>query len=410
VESIWDVATRKRICVLQNPVEPWWQRTFSLDGKTLYARSENGPVCAWDADSGKRQPAFDKQVRKTGPLVLSPDGRRLAVGDQRIQLDERGEITVFDLTTHRELRRFQPPEAKRLTSLAFSADGNYLAAAGGWGTWTGDGGPGFITLWDVRTAEERLVRTDLAEGVTALAVARDGRSLATASPGDAVSLWEVSTGRERHRFVGHESGISEVAFSPGDKYLASLGADAPIFVWDIEGRDGKPPSAVAFSAGEASGLWNALDAADASMAFRAMRQLLLRPGPAVALLRARLQPVPDTSEPVIRQRIRDLDSDAFAERERAVADLQVAVDRAAPLLRKALENKPSAEAKRQVEHILESARPGAPIQRRQGRAVEVAERLATADARALLETWSAGAEGALLTREARAAVARLKAR
>jgi hypothetical protein len=325
-------------------------------------------------------------------------------------LDERGEITVFDLTTHRELRHFQPPEAKRLTSLAFSADGNYLAAAGGWGTWTGYGGPGFMTFWDVRTGEERFVRTDLAEAVTALAVARDGRSLATASARGAVSLWEVSTGRERHRFVGHENDISEVAFSPGDKYLASLGADAPIFVWDIEGRDGKPPSAVAFSAGEASELWKALDDTDASVAFTAMRRLLLRPSPAVTVLRDRLRPATTLNEATVRQNLRDLDSDTFAVREKAVAELSAVADMAAPLLRKALENKPSAEAKRQIEHILESARPGAPIQRRQGRAVEVAERLATADARALLETWSAGAGGAILTREARAAVARLKTR
>jgi hypothetical protein len=70
----------------------------------------------------------------------------------------------------------------------------------------------------------------------------------------------------------------------------------------------------------------------------------------------------------------------------------------------------SAEVKRRVEHVLESADRLTPELLRQMRAVEVLEHLDTPEARELLARLAGGADGALQTREAQAALARLKAR
>jgi hypothetical protein len=111
--------------------------------------------------------------------------------------------------------------------------------------------------------------------------------------------------------------------------------------------------------------------------------------------------------------LRDLDSDQFAERERATRRLVELGRPAEGALRKALEGKLSAEARRRVRGILQQIEkappPQAPLVARLAvlRAVELLERLDTAEARAILEEWSAGPADTALAREAKAALGRL---
>jgi hypothetical protein len=264
-----------------------------------------------------------------------------------------------------------------------------------------------LGVWDVATGAEMSVRSSPKGELTSVAYSADGRLLVTGGRDKALRLWEVATGQERHCFTGHESEPWRVAFSPDGKFVASSGPDAPVFVWDVEGCYGKPPLATPFPEREAKNLWDALDGPDASAAFAAMRQLLARPAPAVALLRQRLRPAPVTDAKALQRLVDELDADDFATREKASKDLEALADRAAPVLRKALAGNPAAETKRRIEHALTAAAPAAPERRREVRAVEVLERLGTAGARELLESLGGGDKEALLTNEARSAAQRL---
>jgi hypothetical protein len=130
----------------------------------------------------------------------------------------------------------------------------------------------------------------------------------------------------------------------------------------------------------------------------------------VELLRQRLRPAPAVDEKAVRGLLRELEADDFAARKKAAAELEAVADRAEPVLRKVLAENPSAETKRQIEHVLELARPSAPQRRREARAVEVLERLGTPEARELLAALAGGDKESFLTREARAAVGRLRGR
>jgi hypothetical protein len=108
----------------------------------------------------------------------------------------------------------------------------------------------------------------------------------------------------------------------------------------------------------------------------------------------------------------DLDSEQFAKREEAMKNLEALGDLAKPALRKMLENPPSAEVRRRIEKLLakqneqvlsSSALHGV-------RAVEVLEHIATPEARELLQKLAAGASEARLTREAKAALERVRSR
>lgn len=82
------------------------------------------------------------------------------------------------------------------------------------------------------------------------------------------------------------------------------------------------------------------------------------------------------------------------------------------LLRKALANKPSAEARRRLEALLTRMPKPLPTGEtlRQLRAPEVLELIGTPEARRVLQTLAQGAREAHLTEEARAALDRLAKR
>jgi len=398
--AVWDNASGKLLWVL--PENSGWLRpAFSPDGRILYSADRNGPVRGWDASTGKELAAFDTGHRSVRRIAVSPDGHWLAAVDELQPPKGGSEIVVWDRAGSGAPRRFLPRrEGMKIGSLFFSADGSRLAAVGG----------GFVGVWEVASGEEKFVRPAPAGQIYCVDYSADGRLLVTDGGDNSIRLWEVATGQERHRFTGHDVAPYRVAFSPDGKFVVSSGFDAPVYIWDVEGCYGKLPLATSFTESEAKGLWDALDGADASAAFDAMRQLLARPAPTVALLRQRLRPVPVTDAKALRRLLDELDADSFEARENASKDLEVLADRAAPVLRKALAGNPSVETKRRIAHILEAAAPGAPERRREVRAVEVLERLGTAGARALLESLAHGDKDALLTSEASAAAKRLNLR
>jgi hypothetical protein len=83
-----------------------------------------------------------------------------------------------------------------------------------------------------------------------------------------------------------------------------------------------------------------------------------------------------------------------------------------PALEKVLASEPDLPTRQRVEELLQKL-AGLPLpaeQARLVRAVEVLEHIGTAQAREVLRTLAAGAPGALLTREAQGALARLAGR
>ncbi len=407
--AVWDTASGKELCVLPAPVSGWTMRAFSPDGRVLYTGAWQGPVRAWDVDTGKERPAFDKEQRVTRSLVVSPDGRWLAAADHpQAAGGARAEVAAWDLTTGRLAHRLRPrPESARAWGLAFSPDGTRLAAVGG-DAYRRSGGPaGFLLVWDLRTGREEVARTGLDELLMTAAFSADGRTLVTGGDVRRLALWELATGQERHRFAGHERGLHSVAFSPDGRLVAAASADAPLFVWDVTGCYGRPPSAAPFAREEEDRLWQVLAGAEGTAAFQALRRLLARPGPAVALLAARLHPAATVDDKVLRRQLSDLDAADFAARRAAAAELAKVADQAEPLLRQALRQSPSAEAKRQIEALLNGLATLSPERLREVRAVEALEHVGTPEARKLLEALAGGAASARLTREAKEALRRL---
>jgi hypothetical protein len=114
----------------------------------------------------------------------------------------------------------------------------------------------------------------------------------------------------------------------------------------------------------------------------------------------------------ISQWIADLDNDEFAVRERADKELLKAGNQAKALMQDALEANPSLEQKRRLQRILQVLSKGGvdPETLLTVRGVMVVEQIGSPKAQELLREWAKGAAEARLTREAKAALERLKKR
>jgi hypothetical protein len=156
--------------------------------------------------------------------------------------------------------------------------------------------------------------------------------------------------------------------------------------------------------------WVALAGADAEAAADAIGYLAGAPAAdqqTVPFLRKHLKAAlaPDLKR--LRSLIAELESDEFAVREKAQRELERMGEDAVPALRKALDSKPSAEARRRMESVLEKPRTLPPGTLQAIRAVEVLENISTPGARRLLESLAEGAPEARLTQQAKASLERL---
>src|SRR5262249_17398829 len=129
----------------------------------------------------------------------------------------------------------------------------------------------------------------------------------------------------------------------------------------------------------------------------------------VPFFREQLRPVGAVSEERVTRLIADLQEKQFAVRSRAFKELDQLDHLAEPALRRALAGRPSLEARRRMELLLEEWQEPtrSPDRLRVLRALLVLEYIGSADARQLLRELAAGVLEAWLTQQARASLERL---
>lgn len=241
----------------------------------------------------------------------------------------------------------------------------------------------------------------------------DGRLLAAAYDPHTVVLWEVASGRPIRTWPGHGYGwLRQMVFSADSRRLATVSSDGTALVWDVIGRspDGRLP-ARKLSDADTAQAWRDLADADAARAYRALWSLVADPERALPLLREHLRPAPGIDRQLARL-LADLDSGEFPVREQAMSEIRKRGERVRPALQATLKDKPSLELRRRVQGLLDELGTETlpPERLRDLRAVAVLEQLGSDEAQKLLAVVAAGAPAARLTREAKAALARLRSK
>lgn len=150
--------------------------------------------------------ALPKFAAKVTELAFSPDGRWLAVG-------QKNEVALIDVAT-REVKERIAGQFGQVQALAYSPDGQRLAL-GGYQT---------LEVWDA--ADRKLIRR--LEGhrgeVTDLAFSPDGQRLVSVSDDETARLWDVANGTVTV-LAGHQYPIHGVAWSADGQRIATAAGD-----------------------------------------------------------------------------------------------------------------------------------------------------------------------------------------
>jgi RNA polymerase sigma factor (sigma-70 family) len=319
----WDSITGRELAVIGTHPEPVYDLAISPDGRFLVSSSiEGSAVRLTDLTAIQNPPRplpINPGSRGRG-LAFSPNGR-LVFSSGKISevetgrevaslLDELGKpfhpwawacftpdgtglvasnghkIWLWDVTGGKPVRKLGEP-GRQIMSVAVSPDGRFLLV----------GVDNAARLWHLSTGRE--VKTNMRHDASYVVAAfsPDGRLIVSGCGYDmkhddpSVRVWEVASGQEVRRFVGHRAGVYSVAFFPDGRRLASAAADAMAMVWDLSlPADGPAQTADPSTPMGLEKLWADL-AGDAATAYRAIWRMSANGEQAVPFLAERLQPI-----------------------------------------------------------------------------------------------------------------------
>jgi WD40 repeat protein len=200
---------------------------FLSPSRPQSAAFDVGELAVWDAATGRETLTLHGLAGGVQSVAFSPDGARIAFGDCAAA------VSVRDAATGREVfrRTAEPNSSFRVLGVAFSPDGQILAAAHGW--FHHPASQGYCQLLNAETGDLVAAMPGPPGGAQGLAFSPDGARLALSGLG-VVELWDVAARTKERTFRGHTGMVYGVAFSPDGRRLASAGDDDTVRVWDAE--------------------------------------------------------------------------------------------------------------------------------------------------------------------------------
>jgi WD40 repeat protein len=234
--TVWDYRRRVKLATLPGEVGPV---AFSPDGRTLAIGDVQGTkIGLWDVATGSmvttlavpRTPGASFPNANGGAAIAFSPGGRFLVADSTLtpRLPAVGLVTVvWDLKLHKIVAQLQGGHSRGIFSLAFSPDGQVVAAG------THDAS---VVLYSLATG--RPLGVLHADGdVFGLAFSKNGRTLVSADGGGHVIIWDTARHARLATLTGHTAAVSSVTLSPDGRTIASGGADGRVILWDVQGTN-----------------------------------------------------------------------------------------------------------------------------------------------------------------------------
>jgi WD40 repeat protein len=231
---LWRVADGRPAGVLGGHGGTVWSVAWSADGQWLASAGEDKLIRIWRARDLSLARVLRGHELNIWSIRFSPDSRLLASASF-----DRG-IRLWDVATGRLVRRLAGHD-QAVVSVAFSPDGTLLASGGDDST---------VRLWRVADGAALRTLTGGSDHVYAVAFSPDGRWLASGgrarsgfwtawhqltgggAKGPAVRLWRVGDGAQQ-AVLEHSDDVMALAFARDGTLLATASADGSNALWRL---------------------------------------------------------------------------------------------------------------------------------------------------------------------------------
>jgi WD40 repeat protein len=206
--KVWEALTGKERPGPKNIPGTVVRLVISADGKRLAMATHEGGVIVWDLATGQEVTRIEKNGGRIASMAFNGDGQRLAVGMARA-------IGVHELPTGQEVLTFRS-EKGHINDLAFSPAGRQLVSAGQDGT---------VRSWDLSIHEDGSALSGPSARLRGIVFSRDGgRVISWSQEGEATALnvWRSSQGQTHLPLANYQLlSLRNVAISLDGKRVAS---------------------------------------------------------------------------------------------------------------------------------------------------------------------------------------------
>ncbi len=216
---IYDSEKLTKLQILNGHEGAVWELLFDASGKYMYSSGSDRKLLKWNTETWEYEILAELNTI-TRALALTKDGKQL------IAALDNGAILSWAVENDGELRMLHSEENDAATALNFSPDGSLLVK--GFES-------GKIFLWNIQ--KDRLI--NYLEGhdarISELAFSRDGKFMASSSWDGTIRLWKMDQINEQPIIMqDQKSWVQSICFSPDNRFLVAACMDHTIKFYPID--------------------------------------------------------------------------------------------------------------------------------------------------------------------------------